>query len=116
MKLKTFLDRVKAGHNIDFHETMAVIAEHYHYRPTEFSNGLAEPLTNPAGQNEGSCKIFAFAGLHDLTREQTLQLFGDYYRVDVLNHPEGSDHKNIRHFIRDGWEGIVFQGVALQSI
>jgi HopJ type III effector protein len=116
MKLNAFLEGVKAGNKVDFQETLSVIAEHYRYQPTEFSNGLVEPLINPAGQNEGSCKIFAFARLHDLNREQTLELFGDYYRNDVLSNPDGSDHLNIRQFMRDGWGGIVFQCVALQAI
>lgn len=94
---------------------MAVIAEFYHYQPTEFGNGLNQSLINEAGRNEGSCKIFAFAKLHQLTVEQTLALFGDYYRQDVLNNPEGNDHQNIRNFMRDGWEGIVFKGEALQA-
>jgi hypothetical protein len=62
--------------------------------------------------NEGSCKIFAFALIHQLSEAQTLTLFGDYYH-DVLNNPEGSGHQNIRNFIRDGWRGICFNGVAL---
>ncbi len=109
-----FIMRVKSGQAVSFQETMAVIAEHYHYQPTEFSNGLAQPLLNESGRNEGSCKIFAFAQLHDLDQAQTLALFGDYYFKDVLGHPEGSDHQNIRNFMRDGWEGIRFKGVALR--
>lgn len=115
MILNDFLKLVKAGQAVDFQDTMAVIAEYYHYQATEFSNGLGQPLVNEAGRNEGSCKIFAFAKLHQLTVEQTLALFGDYYRKDVLNNPEGNDHQNIRNFMRDGWEGIVFKGEALQA-
>lgn len=114
MMLNDFLHRVKGNQAIDFHETMAVIAELYHYYPTEFSNGLQDPLVNEAGHNEGSCKIFAFAKLHDLNSEQTLTLFGDFYRKDVLENPDGNNHQNIRHFKRDGWEGIVFKGQPLQ--
>lgn len=115
MTLNAFIDRIKAGEAVDFQDTMAVIAEHYHYRPTEFSNGVQQPLLNEAGRNEGSCKIFAFAKLHALNQQQTLALFGDYYRNDVLQNPHGTDHQNIRNFIRDGWDGIVFQGEALQA-
>ncbi|AMK78354.1 MULTISPECIES: HopJ type III effector protein [Methylomonas] len=115
MMVNDFLRGVESGQVIEFPETMAVIAEHYHYQPTEFSNGLQQPLVNEAGRNEGSCKIFAFAKLHQLTVEQTLALFGDYYRQDVLGNPAGSDHQNIRNFMRDGWEGIVFRGEALQA-
>lgn len=113
--LNDFLLRVKTGKDVSFQESIAVIAEHYEYHATQFSNGLHEPLLNEAGRNEGSCKIFAFAKLHGLTVEATLALFGEYYRQDVLGNPAGSDHQNIRHFMRDGWEGIVFSGEALQA-
>ncbi|CAD6878766.1 Type III effector HopPmaJ [Methylomonas albis] len=115
MMVNDFLQCVKSGQAIDFQETMAIIADHYHYQATEFSNGLQQPLVNEAGRNEGSCKIFAFAKLQQLTVEQTLALFGDYYRQDVLGNPDGNDHQNIRNFMRDGWEGIVFKGEALQA-
>jgi hypothetical protein len=50
-----------------------------------------------------------------LSVEDTLALFGDYYRMDVLQHPEGNDHQNIRRFMQDGWAGIAFDGEALQA-
>lgn len=115
MTLNEFIQQVKTGHDIDFQQTIAIIAEYYHYQPTQFSNGLQTPLLNEAGRNEGSCKIFAFAQLHQLDEQQTLSLFGNYYRLDVLGNPEGSDHQNIRHFIRDGWAGIAFAGTALRA-
>ncbi|MCK9606812.1 MAG: HopJ type III effector protein [Methylomonas sp.] len=113
MKLKDFIALVESDQNIDFKDTMAVIAEHYDYQPCQFSNGIQQPLVNAAGQNEGSCKIFAFAKLNGLNQRQTLALFGDYYRKDVQENPEGTDHQNIRHFLRDGWDGIVFSAEAL---
>ncbi len=114
MTLNDFVGRVKSGETVSFQDTMAVIAEYYDYRPTKFSNGIQDPLVNEAGHNEGSCKIFAFAKLHGLDQTQTLALFGDYYRKDVLENPEGDDHRNIRTFMRDGWEGIVFNSEALE--
>lgn len=110
MVLNHFIERVKAGQAVDCQETMAVIAQTYDYQPTEFSNDILQPLINEAGCNEGSCKIFAFARLHGLDQSQTLALFGDYYRKGVLENPAGSDHQNIRNFMRDGWDGIVFKG------
>lgn len=115
MMVNDFLQRVKSGQPVEFQETIAVIAEYYDYQPTEFSNGLQQTVVNEAGRNEGSCKIFAFAKLHQLTVEQTLALFGDYYRQDVLGNPAGNDHQNIRNFMRDGWDGIVFEGEVLQA-
>lgn len=99
-----------APDRISFDDTIAVIDAHYDFTPTAFRNGGFE---NVAGQNNGSCKVFSFARLLRLTPQQTLHCFGSYYRNDVLNHPAGSDHQNIRNFIRTGWEGIVFQGDAL---
>ena len=69
---------------------------------------------NNAGENNGSCKIFAFALLQQFTKEETLSLFGDFYQ-DVLNSPEASDHQNIRNFMIFGWNGIHFEGAALEK-
>jgi len=115
MTIHDFIERVKNGEAVSFQDTQEVIALHYDYQPTAFSNGLAQPVLNEAGRNEGSCKIFAFAKLHALSEAQTLALFGDYYRKDVLENPEGDDHQNIRTFMRDGWAGIAFEGEALQA-
>lgn len=114
MSLTSFLEKIKNNAAVGFDETIAVISEYYHYQPTEFSNGQHEHvLINKAGANEGSCRIFAFAKLHELSPQQTLNLFGDFYRHDVLNNPDGSDHQNIRLFMRYGWDGIAFSGAAL---
>jgi hypothetical protein len=113
MSLDQFLHKIKHGEAVNFQESIAVIDQHYQYIQTEFRNGVSDPLINPPGKNEGSCKIFAFAKLHQLSKEQTLGLFGDYYRIDVLGHPDSNDHLNIRTFMRDGWEGIAFPNQAL---
>jgi hypothetical protein len=42
-----------------------------------------------------------------------LNCFGEYYRTDVLQHPDAIDHQNIRNFIRFGWDGVRFDGAAL---
>ena len=117
MSLVSFLEKINNNLPVSFDETIAVISENYHYQATEFSNGLnADILINKAGTNEGSCKIFAFAQLHQLDQQQTLNLFGDYYRLDVLNDPEGTGHQNIRNFMKYGWEGICFKSKALTVI
>jgi hypothetical protein len=114
MSLEKFIQKVSQGELISFNETIIVITENYHYQPTEFSNGLNDDvIINPAGNNEGSCKIFAFAKLHQLDQQQTLALFGDYYRLDVLGNVNGKDHQNIRNFMKYGWDGICFKGQAL---
>lgn len=105
------LDLVKAAPSaIDFATVMDVIDTHYSYTPTDFKNGA---IRNAAGTNEGSCKIFAFAQLHHLSASTTLALFGAYYRDDVLGHPEGTDHANIRTFMASGWSGIHFSNAPL---
>ena len=116
MSLTAFIEKVKALENVSFNDTLNVIAENYDYQPTEFSNGQNDDVViNAASQNEGSCKIFAFALLNGLDQQQTLNLFGDYYRQDVLNNPDGTDHQNIRNFMRYGWDGIRFKGTALTA-
>ena len=111
MNIQAFLQQLSdAPTSISFQDTMALIEQHYEFTPTAFTNGS---LTNQAGENSGSCKIFSFAQHHQLTPEQTLQCFGNFYREDVLKHPEASDHQNIRQFIQHGWDGIVFTGNAL---
>jgi len=116
MSLSSFVEKIKTNQPVSFQDTMAVISEHYDYHPVEFSNGQGERgLVNLAGVNEGSCKIFAFALLHDLDKQQTLNLFGDFYRQDVLGDPDGTSHQNIRNFIKYGWEGIQFEEMPLEE-
>lgn len=101
--------------SVDFAEVIATIETHYDYTPTRFTNGKnGMTVTNEAGQNEGSCKIFAFAKLNSLDVKQTLACFGTYYRDDVLGNPAGEDHANIRNFMHHGWDGIFFASDALQ--
>jgi len=100
---------------IDFAEVIKTIDVNYHYTPTRFSNGTgSNAVTNEAGSNEGSCKIFAFGKLNNLDEQQTLACFGKYYRDDVLGNPDNDDHANIRNFISYGWQGIEFDGEALK--
>lgn len=87
-----------------FPETIAYIDENYLFTPTGFKNGNQ---INNAGENNGSCKIFAFAQMQQLSKEETLLLFGDFYQ-DVLNSPEASDHQNIRNFMIFGWGWYSF--------
>ncbi len=116
MSLALFLQQILNDEIISFDQTIDIISENYIYQPTEFSNGLAEKtITNTAGSNEGSCKIFAFAKINQLNQQQTLNLFGDFYNKDVLNDPKGNGHLNIRNFMQFGWEGIKFTGQALTT-
>lgn len=116
MSLNTFLQKIQNKQEISFDETISIITESYHYTASEFSNGLDDDkLINATGTNEGSCKIFAFAQMNKLTQQQTLNLFGDYYRKDVLQDPDGSGHQNIRNFMQFGWQGIHFSQQVLSA-
>ena len=106
------LKKQLADGSADFREVIVYIDEHYAFTPTAFVNGR---IANAAGENNGSCKLFAMARLNRLTEGETLACFGHYYRRDVLGNPEGTDHQNIRNFMRFGWAGIRFQGEALKE-
>jgi len=112
MNLTSYITRLKqAPKTIAFTDTMATIEEHYVFTPTAFQNGNQQ---NKAGENSGSCKLFAFAKLQNLSQEETLASFVAYYFEDVLKNPEGNDHQNIRNFMKTGWDGIRFEGEALE--
>jgi len=109
MELEIFLNRLDTEPgSIEFPDVIALINRLYTYIPTGFRN---HELYNEAGQNSGSCKVFAFARLHELDVEQTLALFGAFYRSDVLRTPDGDSHPNIRQFMITGWDGIEFDEV-----
>lgn len=110
MTPEEFASRIGQDNSLDFEDTQAVISEYFDYTPCAFSNG---EVANDAGQNEGSCKIFALGQLLQLDQTQTLACFGRFYR-DVLNTPDGTDHGNIRNFMVTGWDGIKFEGQPLQ--
>jgi hypothetical protein len=112
MNINTFLDKLKQTPTaITFPETIATIEENYTFTPTAFKNG---EQYNAAGENSGSCKLFAFALLQKLSISETLACFGAYYFEEVLGDPNGSNHQNIRNFIKTGWDGIQFEGEALE--
>ncbi|WP_413111790.1 HopJ type III effector protein [Thaumasiovibrio sp. DFM-14] len=116
--METLISKLRQSpDSISFDEVMHIIQQHYVYTPTAFSNGKGNNIiVNVAGTNEGSCRIFAFAKLNNLTESETLACFGHHYRDDVLRNPEGSDHSNIRTFMRFGWAGISFAGNALSPL
>jgi DNA-binding IscR family transcriptional regulator len=109
----SFIDKIKQSpESISFSEVISHIDSNFDFTPTRFTNG---DIVNEANQNNGSCKIFSFAKLESLNLNQTLNLFGDYFRKDVLENPAGEDHQNIRNFMKFGWEGISFDGEALRK-
>ncbi|MEO8534774.1 MAG: HopJ type III effector protein [Flavobacterium sp.] len=113
MTIQAFLEKLKQNPTaIAFPETIATVEENYNFTPTAFQNGTQQ---NAAGENSGSCKVFAFAKLQNLTKEETLSCFGAYYFDEVLGDPNGTNHQNIRNFINTGWDGIKFEGTALEA-
>jgi len=105
MTLENLLNLVKSQpEKVEFNDVIACIDSEYTFIETSFTNGSQE---NAAGENNGSCKLLAFAQLHDLT------IFGIYYRNDVLQNPEGSDHQNIRQFMQFGFDQVSFNGAPL---
>ncbi|WP_298736984.1 HopJ type III effector protein [uncultured Chitinophaga sp.] len=107
-QLTTLITRVKEN-SLSFKEVIAFIETYYQHQPTAFKNG---ELHNEATQNQGSAKVFSFAQLNKLSKEDTLYLFAEHYQA-VLAHPDGADHQNIRQFMTYGWPGIIFEGEAL---
>lgn len=113
MKLNELIQQLKSSpESVEFQDVMSCIDAHYHYSPSAFKNG---DLANEAGQNEGSCKVFSFAHINQLSKDETLACFGNYYRDDVLNDPQGNSHQNIRNFMQTAWDGIAFDHSALEE-
>jgi len=110
MTLSEFIKRLKSTPaEISFQNTMDIIDAHYIFEPVSFTNG---EVINEAGQNSGSCKLFSFAKLQNLTEEETLYCFGEHYQK-VIEDPEGNSHQNIRNFMKYSWEGISFNTLPL---
>jgi hypothetical protein len=106
MPLDDFLQQLRSSpESIEFATVMTLIDSLYDFTPTTFRNGA---IHNTAGENTGSCKLFAFARRHGLSESETLACFGRYYREDVLLHPDADTHRNIRSFMHSGWHGISF--------
>jgi hypothetical protein len=110
MTLDDFIARLGNDDTLLFAETMALIDDLYDFTPMAFSNG---PVDNAAGENQGSCKVFAFGKLNGLDEARTLACFGEHYR-DVLADPDGTGHANIRAFMAHGWEGVDLAGSPLE--
>jgi len=101
----------QALNTLVFSDTMNIIEALYDFTPSAFNNGT---IRNEADENNGSCKLFAFAKLNEFSEAETLACFGEYYR-DVLATPNGNDHQNIRHFMNTGWAGIQFDSTPLSE-
>jgi hypothetical protein len=111
MTIIEFKTKLKENpNNIAFSETIEVIDAHYDFTPISFVNG---DIKNEAGENSGSCKVFAFAKTQSLSKEEALACFGAFYFEEVLNDPTGTGHQNIRNFMKSGFDGLTINGPAL---
>ena len=103
--------------NVKFTEVMQKIDELYDHNPQfGYSSGVGTKgfeMRNEAGANVGSNKVFYFAKMHGFTEEMTLRLFCEHYQ-NVLETPDGASHLNIRSFMKNGWEGVRFDGETLR--
>lgn len=106
--MNELIENLKAG-KLAFTDVIRHIESRYSVTPVAFRNGNQY---NETTQNQGSAKVLYFARLHNLSKEDTLLLFAEHYRA-VLDHPEGTDHQNIRQFMEHGWKGVQFEGGAL---
>lgn len=112
MTLNDFLSRLaEQPQQLEFSDSMAVIGANYSFTPSAFNN---HGLKSAAGENNGSCKIFAFAKLNQLSKQNTLDCFGAFYREDVLGNPDGHDHMNIRTFMLAP-EATPFLGLTFEQ-
>ncbi len=111
MKLTEFLAAIQQpGHQ--FADTLAFIDAHYQYTPCAFDNA---GLHNPAGSNQGSCKILGLALLEHLSTEQALLAFGEHY-ADVLATPDATEHANIRQLLAHGLAAVHFSELPLRRL
>lgn len=95
---------------VDFDEAIRILRRHYRFTPCAFvsGRGTARETANAAGSNAASCLLLAFASRLGLGEQATLNLYGRHYQ-DVLADPDGSAHANIRAFMANGWQGVVFE-------
>ncbi|VAW45486.1 Type III effector HopPmaJ [hydrothermal vent metagenome] len=108
-EIKELILQLNEG-EVDFKKVIQAIENNYIFIPTEFKNG---DTLNAENSNNGSCKIFAFGLINQLSEQATLNAFGQFYTEDVLQNPDGDDHQNIRNFMKSGWQGISFNTPAL---
>ena len=113
MTINEFKTKLKENpSNVAFSETIELIESLYDFTPSSFVNG---DIKNEAGENSGSCKVFAFAKAQSLSKEEALACFGAFYFEEVLNDPTGTGHQNIRNFMNHGFDGLAINGTALSE-
>ena len=113
LSVETYIASLKHDPSgLNFAQTLAMIDAHYCFAPTGFKNGS---VVNAAGENSGSCKVFSFAQMHELSQDMTLAMFAEHYQ-NVLDNPKLDNHANIRAFIVSGFNGLAFDDEALEPL
>jgi len=107
--IQDLLNKINAN-EILFADVISFIETNFVCSPSSFSNGKQ---LNAENENQGSAKVFSFAQLNNLSKEETLKLFVEHYQ-SVLETPEESNHQNIRQFMIHGWDGIKFENQVLK--
>jgi len=109
--LELFLANMEMDANgFTFEEFIEEIDAVYEQGGVVWSNGASNWTEE---ENVGSCKLLSFAAIAELSKDDTLKLWAQYYR-DVLATPDSTDHINIRTFMAQGWDGVKFDnGIGL---
>lgn len=110
---RKFSESIKNDENfynsITYQQTIDFIDKHYCYFAVPFKCG---DITYEPNVKTGAAKIFSFGLMTQMTKDQTLRLFGEYYR-DLK---PTDDRPNVKNFIDYGWNGISFSsGLAIVS-
>lgn len=106
MTLKELLAAVHTNpESLVFDEVLQAIESEFEFTPSAFTNGKVHSQAN---ENQGSCKVFAFAHQAGLSKGLTLALFAEHY-AEVLQNINGTSHQNIRSFMKSGWKGVSFE-------
>jgi len=94
-----------------FQRVIDTINRNFDFAPTAFGV-VAGAADNPAGQNEGACRVLAFAKDMGLSAASTLALFAEHYK-NVLDNPDADSHQNIRLVMRHGIDAVWFDKMPL---
>lgn len=108
---REFVEKIKKNEiTVTYQETIDFLDKHYDYFEVPFKCG---DISYEPNVKKGAAKIFSFGLMTKMSVDETLRLFGEYYR-DLT--PDGTDRPNIRNFIKYGWPGVTFdRGLAIVS-
>jgi hypothetical protein len=105
MEITNFISKLNKHQNSIICRDGSVIEITIVFHPQHLKMGTHHNL----GENSWlDVKFFAFAELNNLSAAETLNCFGAYYHEEVLANPEGTNHQNIRNFMKTtGWDCIL---------